>query len=103
MQKSFQEMVERIVEQDPRYDKEAYDFIKEALEFTIKQQIRGQAERDATTRNARDPGRKIRAGQRSNLAGFGAALRGGGKRSSLVSNRKHSRAGMARRRSYAFT
>src|SRR5258708_5681623 len=44
MQKSFQEMVERIVEQDPRYDKEAYDFIKEALEFTIKQQKRGQAD-----------------------------------------------------------
>ncbi len=44
MQKSFQEMVERIVEKDPRYDKEAYDFIKEALEFTIKQQKRGQAD-----------------------------------------------------------
>ncbi len=44
MQKSFQEMVERIVEKDPRYDKEAYDFVKEALEFTIKQQKRGQAD-----------------------------------------------------------
>jgi len=37
-------MVERIVEKDPRYDKEAYDFVKEALEFTIKQQKRGQAD-----------------------------------------------------------
>lgn len=44
MQKSFQEMVERIVEKDPRYDKEAYDFVKETLEFTIKQQKRGQAD-----------------------------------------------------------
>jgi uncharacterized repeat protein (TIGR04138 family) len=44
MQKSFQEMVERIVEKDPRYDKEAYDFLKEALEFTIKQQKRGHAD-----------------------------------------------------------
>ncbi len=44
MQKSFQEMVERVVEKDPRYDKEAYDFVKEALEFTIKQQKKGQAD-----------------------------------------------------------
>jgi uncharacterized repeat protein (TIGR04138 family) len=44
MQKSFQEVVERIVEQDPRYDKAAYDFIKEVLEFTIKQTKQSQAE-----------------------------------------------------------
>jgi uncharacterized repeat protein (TIGR04138 family) len=44
MQKSFQEVVELIVERDPRYDKEAYDFVKESLEFTIKQKKRGQAD-----------------------------------------------------------
>jgi uncharacterized repeat protein (TIGR04138 family) len=44
MQKSFQEVVERIVEQDPRYDKAAYDFIKEVLEFTIKQTKQNQGE-----------------------------------------------------------
>jgi uncharacterized repeat protein (TIGR04138 family) len=47
MQKSFQEMVERIVETDPRYDSEAYDFVKEALEFTIKQKKKDQADPSA--------------------------------------------------------
>jgi uncharacterized repeat protein (TIGR04138 family) len=44
MQKSFNEIVEQIVEQNGRYDKEAYQFVKEALEFTIKQRKRPPAE-----------------------------------------------------------
>jgi uncharacterized repeat protein (TIGR04138 family) len=44
MQRSFQEVVELIVERDPRYEKEAYDFVKESLEFTIKQKKKGQAD-----------------------------------------------------------
>jgi uncharacterized repeat protein (TIGR04138 family) len=44
MQKSFNEMVEEIIERDPRYDKEAYIFLKEALELTIKQKKRGKSE-----------------------------------------------------------
>ena len=44
MQKSFNEIVEQIVEQNPRYDPEAYRFVKEALEFTIKQRKRTLAE-----------------------------------------------------------
>jgi uncharacterized repeat protein (TIGR04138 family) len=44
MQKSFSEIVEQIIEKDPRYAKEAYIFLKEALEFTIKQKRRGKSE-----------------------------------------------------------
>jgi uncharacterized repeat protein (TIGR04138 family) len=44
MQKSFSEVVEQIIEKDPRYAKEAYIFLKEALEFTIKQKRRGKSE-----------------------------------------------------------
>ena len=44
MQKSFSEVVELIIERDPRYTKEAYIFLKEALEFTIKQKRRGKSE-----------------------------------------------------------
>src|SRR6266478_173562 len=44
MQKSFSEVVEQINEKDPRYAKEAYIFLKEALEFTIKQKRRGKTE-----------------------------------------------------------
>jgi uncharacterized repeat protein (TIGR04138 family) len=44
MQKSFNEIVGAIVAKDPRYGREAYGFLKEALEFTIKQKKRGQAE-----------------------------------------------------------
>jgi uncharacterized repeat protein (TIGR04138 family) len=44
MQKSFNEIVDQIVEQKPRYDREAYRFVKEALEFTIKQRKRALAE-----------------------------------------------------------
>jgi uncharacterized repeat protein (TIGR04138 family) len=44
MQKSFNEMVEEIVKLNPRYDKEAYIFLKEALELTIKQKKRGKSE-----------------------------------------------------------
>jgi uncharacterized repeat protein (TIGR04138 family) len=44
MQRSFNEVVDQIIEKDPRYGKEAYLFLKEALEFTIKQRKRGKAE-----------------------------------------------------------
>jgi len=44
MQKSFSEVVEQIIEKNPRYAKEAYIFLKEALEFTIKQKRRGKSE-----------------------------------------------------------
>jgi uncharacterized repeat protein (TIGR04138 family) len=44
MQKSFNEVVGQIIEKDPRYAKEAYIFLKEALEFTIKQKKRGKSE-----------------------------------------------------------
>lgn len=33
---SFQEMVDRIVSEQPRYDAQAYYFLREALDFTIK-------------------------------------------------------------------
>ncbi|HKM58342.1 MAG TPA: Minf_1886 family protein [Chthoniobacterales bacterium] len=44
MQRSFNEVVDQIIEKDPRYGKEAYIFLKEALEFTIKQRKRGKGE-----------------------------------------------------------
>lgn len=44
MQRSFNEIVEQIIERDPRYGKEAYIFLKEALEFTIKKKKRGKTE-----------------------------------------------------------
>jgi uncharacterized repeat protein (TIGR04138 family) len=44
MQKSFNEIVDQIIERNPRYDREAYRFVKEALEFTIKQRKRALAE-----------------------------------------------------------
>jgi uncharacterized repeat protein (TIGR04138 family) len=44
MQNSFNEIVDQIIEQNPRYDREAYRFVKEALEFTIKQRKRTLAE-----------------------------------------------------------
>jgi uncharacterized repeat protein (TIGR04138 family) len=40
MQKSFNDVVDQIIGQDSRYEKEAYIFLKDALEFTIKQQKR---------------------------------------------------------------
>jgi uncharacterized repeat protein (TIGR04138 family) len=44
MQKSFNEIVEEIIEREPRFDREAYIFLKEALELTIKQKKRGKTE-----------------------------------------------------------
>jgi uncharacterized repeat protein (TIGR04138 family) len=44
MQRSFNEVVEQIIERDARYGKEAYIFLKDALEFTIKQKKRGKTE-----------------------------------------------------------
>lgn len=42
MQKSFNDVVDQIVSRDSRYEKEAYIFLKDALEFTIKQLKRPQ-------------------------------------------------------------
>jgi uncharacterized repeat protein (TIGR04138 family) len=44
MQKPFNEVVDQIVERDPRYEKGAYLFLKEALEYTLKQLKRGQSD-----------------------------------------------------------
>jgi uncharacterized repeat protein (TIGR04138 family) len=44
MQRSFNEVVQQIIDRDSRYEKEAYIFLKEALEFTIKQKKRGKTE-----------------------------------------------------------
>jgi uncharacterized repeat protein (TIGR04138 family) len=42
MQRSFNEVVEQIIENDSRYGKDAYIFLKDALEYTIKQRKRGK-------------------------------------------------------------
>ncbi|MBV8225582.1 MAG: hypothetical protein JO232_10380 [Verrucomicrobia bacterium] len=44
MQRSFNEVVEQIIQKDSRYGKEAYIFLKDALEYTIKQRKRGKTE-----------------------------------------------------------
>ena len=33
---SFEQAVEQIVKEDPRYDREAYAFLRDALDFTVK-------------------------------------------------------------------
>ncbi len=43
---NFEEVVERIVAQDPRYRPEAYEFLREALEFTQKEVAREKDERE---------------------------------------------------------
>lgn len=43
MQKPFNEMLEEVVAQDPRYPQEAYVFLREALEFTQKRRRKGKA------------------------------------------------------------
>src|SRR5258708_36609214 len=42
MQKALNEIVEEIVRKAPRYEAAGYEFVKEALEFTIKQNKRSQ-------------------------------------------------------------
>ncbi|MBV9391501.1 MAG: hypothetical protein JOY96_06370 [Verrucomicrobia bacterium] len=44
MQKSFNEVIDQITRKDHRYEKEAYFFLKEALEFTVGQKKRGKTE-----------------------------------------------------------
>jgi len=44
MQRSFNEVVEQIIEKDSRFGKDAYIFLKDALEYTIKQRKRGKVE-----------------------------------------------------------
>lgn len=43
---NFEEIVERIVALDPRYHREAYDFLREALDFTQKLAAREKDERE---------------------------------------------------------
>lgn len=44
MQKpSFQESLDRVIENDPRYGREAYGFLREALEFTQKRRRKSRA------------------------------------------------------------
>ena len=43
---NFEEIVERIVAQDPRYKREAYDFLREALDFTQKEAAREKDEKE---------------------------------------------------------
>lgn len=47
---SFAEIVERVVERDPRYQREAYSFLREALDFTQKKY--------ASEKPAETPGRE---------------------------------------------
>jgi len=45
MQKApFQETLEQVVSRDPRYGREAYGFLREALEFTQKRRRKSRAE-----------------------------------------------------------
>ncbi len=45
MQKiGFAEALDAILTQDPRYDREAYGFLRDALDFTIKQQKKNKEE-----------------------------------------------------------
>ena len=67
MQKSFNEIVEEIVKKDPRYEAAAYEFVKEALEFTIKQNKRSQ-----TSLNVHVTAKELMAGfQQYSLKEFG--------------------------------
>lgn len=43
---NFEEIVERIVALDPRYKREAYDFLREALDFTQKEAAREKDEKE---------------------------------------------------------
>lgn len=40
---SFEEVVERVIEQDPRFHPDAYDFVREALDYT-QQRVAGMAD-----------------------------------------------------------
>jgi len=74
MQKSFNEIVEEIVKKDPRYEAAAYEFVKEALEFTITQNKRSQTEnkRSQTGLNVHVTAKELMAGfQQYALKEFG--------------------------------
>jgi uncharacterized repeat protein (TIGR04138 family) len=50
MQKlDFGEKLDLIVEQDPRYDREAYHFLRDALDYTIKQRKKAKESGDHVT------------------------------------------------------
>lgn len=50
---SFQEALDQIVNEDPRYDEQAYHFMREALDFTIK----------LLEKPAEGPGRHVTGGE----------------------------------------
>src|SRR5438105_13437647 len=53
MQKiGFAEALDRIIAQDPRFDREAYVFLRDALDFTVKQLKKNKEE---TTRHVTPP------------------------------------------------
>lgn len=45
--RDFNEVVEKIIEDDPRFDRAAYHFMRRALDHTLKQLHSGDPERDA--------------------------------------------------------
>jgi len=50
MQKlDFGEKLDQIVQQDPRYDREAYHFLRDALDYTVKQRKKAKESGDHVT------------------------------------------------------
>lgn len=53
MQKiGFADALDKIIDRDPRYDREAYSFLRDALDFTIKQR---RKKKDETSRHVSGP------------------------------------------------
>lgn len=61
MQKSFSDIIARIRQEEPHYSKEAYFFVREALDFTLK---RMQEEEDAGGRRRHVSGQELLEGIR---------------------------------------
>ncbi len=51
----FNEVVELICKEDPRYDRRAYSFVREALDHTVKNLRKKQAEKGARARHVSGP------------------------------------------------
>jgi uncharacterized repeat protein (TIGR04138 family) len=51
----FNEVVEQICKEDPRYDRRAYSFVREALDHTVKVIRKKQAEKGTHTRHVSGP------------------------------------------------
>ena len=60
MQKiSIEQAIEQIINKDPRYPRDAYEFVREALDFTIK-----QAKKSATSKDRHVNGKELLEGLR---------------------------------------